>query len=91
MKQEDLVKAVAAEAGVSQAEANSVLKALAKVAQTAVKVADDIYISGFGRVRVVKTKDRVGRNPRTGEPIQIPAKNRVTFVVSKSLKDTANG
>ncbi|MBD3246113.1 MAG: hypothetical protein GF333_03790 [Candidatus Omnitrophica bacterium] len=47
---------------------------------------DDVTISGFGTFRVKTTKPRQGRNPKTGETIQIPAKQKVAFRASKDLK-----
>ncbi len=50
------------------------------------KRADDVAISGFGTFKVKQTKARQGRNPKTGETIQIPAKKKVAFKASKDLK-----
>jgi DNA-binding protein HU-beta len=45
-----------------------------------------VAISGFGTFKVKQTKARQGRNPKTGETIQIPAKKKVAFRASKELK-----
>jgi nucleoid DNA-binding protein len=47
---------------------------------------EDVAISGFGTFRVKQTKARMGRNPKTGETIQIPAKKKIAFRASKDLK-----
>ncbi len=48
---------------------------------------EDVAISGFGTFKVKQTKARMGRNPKTGEAIQIPAKRKVAFKASKDLKE----
>jgi nucleoid DNA-binding protein len=48
---------------------------------------EDVAISGFGTFKVKQTKARMGRNPKTGETIQIPAKKKVAFRASKDLKE----
>jgi len=47
---------------------------------------EDVALSGFGTFRVKQTKARMGRNPKTGETIQIPAKKKIAFRASKDLK-----
>ncbi len=49
---------------------------------------DDVAISGFGTFKVKQTKARMGRNPKTGETIQIPAKRKISFKAAKDLKDS---
>ena len=51
------------------------------------KKRDPVAISGFGTFKVKQTKERMGRNPKTGEAIQIPAKKKVAFRPSKELKE----
>ena len=51
---------------------------------------EEISLVGFGLFTVKKTKARVGRNPRTGKPVDIPACNRITFKAGKKLKDACN-
>lgn len=50
------------------------------------KKEEDVAISGFGTFKVKRTKARTGRNPKTGETIQIPAKKKIAFRASKELK-----
>ncbi len=49
-----------------------------------------VELRGFGAFSVQKRKERIGRNPRTGESIQIPASKRPKFTVGKALKDAVN-
>ncbi len=48
---------------------------------------EPVAIAGLGAFKVKQTKARMGRNPKTGESIQIPAKKKVSFKVAKDLKE----
>jgi DNA-binding protein HU-beta len=48
-------------------------------------------LMGLGKLYVRQSKARIGRNPQTGEPVQIPARKRVRFTASKALKDSVLG
>lgn len=47
----------------------------------------EVMLPGIGKLKVKQTKARMGRNPRTGEPIQIPAGKKVMFTAAKELKE----
>ena len=49
-----------------------------------------VKIAGFGTYKVAKRKARIGRNPRTGEQIQIAASQKVKFLPAKALKEVFN-
>lgn len=51
---------------------------------------EDVQIAGFGSFKVGARKARAGRNPQTGETIQIPARNVPKFVPGKALKEAVN-
>ena len=51
---------------------------------------DTVKIAGFGTYKVAKRKARIGRNPRTGEQIQIAASQKVKFLPAKALKEVFN-
>ena len=51
---------------------------------------DTVKIAGFGTYKVAKRKARIGRNPRTGEQIQIAASQKVKFLPAKALKEIFN-
>lgn len=53
-----------------------------------VKKGEDVSLIGFGSFKVVKTKAKTGRNPRTGKEIKIPAGRKVKFIIGKTLKDS---
>jgi DNA-binding protein HU-beta len=54
------------------------------------QLGQEIDINGFGRFSVTERDEREARNPRTGEPITVPAKKAVKFKPSKTLKDVVN-
>ena len=56
----------------------------------ALKNDDSVKIAGFGTYKVAKRKARIGRNPRTGEQIQIAASQKVKFLPAKALKEIFN-
>ena len=56
----------------------------------ALKKGDSISLVGFGTFKVQRQKARTGRNPKTGETLQIKAKNVAKFVPGKSLKEAVN-
>ena len=90
MKQDDLITAVAAEAGTSKADAERVVKALGEVTQTALKAGDEVTLPGLGKFSVTAKPAREGRNPRTGETLQIAARKAPKFSAGKALKDAVN-
>ncbi len=51
----------------------------------------EVSIPGFGTFRVKETEARTGRNPQTGEPLEIAASKKVSFKIAKGLKDTVKG
>jgi DNA-binding protein HU-beta len=66
--------------------ARDVYSAFAGMIQSALKKGYKVPLPGIGKIQVRQTKARVGRNPATGEQIQIPARKRVRLTVSKQLK-----
>ena len=72
---------------VTEGVVGEVIKAEVTVASNALKNNDTIQISGFGTFKVSKRDARTGRNPQTGEAIQIAAKRVPKFSAAKALKD----
>ena len=68
--------------------AKDVYASFAGMLQAALKKGYRVPLPGLGKILVRQTKPRIGRNPATGEVIQIPAKKRVRLTPSKQLKDT---
>jgi nucleoid DNA-binding protein len=67
-------------------QAKEVVETLFESITKSLKKKDPVAISGFGTFKLKQTKARMGRNPKTGEAIQIPAKKKITFRASKDLK-----
>ena len=68
-------------------EAQTAVETVFDAIKGSLKKKDPVAISGFGTFKVKQTKARQGRNPKTGETIQIPAKKKVAFRASKELKE----
>ena len=80
-----LVAALAERADLSKAQAKVALESIASLA--AENAADGFTLPGLGKLVVVDRKARQGRNPATGETIQIPAKRVLKFRIAKAAKD----
>lgn len=91
MSKSDTVNAVADAAGVSKADAEKVLDAFAVVVTDAVKGADKVSWPGFGAFSHSDRAAREGRNPQTGESMQIKASRVMKFSPAKAVKDALNG
>src|SRR5271170_2487299 len=87
MTQTELIKLIAGECEVSNKVSKSMLDTLAHTAVKEVKKTGVFALPGLGKLVRVDRKARVGRNPATGETINIPAKKVVKFRVAKAVKD----
>lgn len=87
MTKKELVKAVKAQMEVSQIEAEVAVKAVLEVITNALANGDNVKIVGFGNFEVRERAARTGRNPQTGEAIQIAAAKTVGFKPASNLKD----
>jgi len=67
-------------------EAQDIVETILDTIKGSLKKKEEVKIAGFGTFKVKSTKARTGRNPKTGETIQIPAKQKVAFRASKELK-----
>ncbi len=90
MNKNDLVAAVASNSGLSKADAAKAVDGVFNSVTGALRRGDDVRLIGFGTFSVVDRKASVGRNPRTGERIQIPAARRPKFKAGKNLKQSVN-
>ena len=89
MNRSELVAAVAAESGLSQADVNRVVDGLFSVLSDAVGKGTKVSIPGWISFERVETSARTGRNPQTGETIQIAASNGVKISAGSKLKAAA--
>jgi DNA-binding protein HU-beta len=84
MNKNDLVSAVAASTGLSKTDGANAIDSMLE------SIAGELRLPGFGTFSVAHRKASEGRNPRTGEPIKIPASNLPKFKAGKSLKEAVN-
>jgi DNA-binding protein HU-beta len=87
MTLDELNATVAAETGMSKANAAKAVHAVLAGIQGALKKGDKVSISGFGVFEVAHRAERQGRNPQTGQTIKIPASRSVKFKPGKGLRD----
>lgn len=87
MKKADLIKAVAEASGVNQKNVDAVLTAFTLVTMKSLSQGNEVTIQDIGKLSVKERAARTGRNPATGETIQIVAGRTVTFKAAKALKD----
>jgi DNA-binding protein HU-beta len=87
MTKGDLIEALAKKTGCSKAEANNCLNALIDEITASLVKGEEVTLTGFGTFKVSKRKARTGRNPQTGEALQIPAMRVPGFKSGKQLKD----
>ena len=90
MNKNDLVSAVADHAGLSKADAGRAVDAVFTSIEGALSSGDEVRIVGFGSFSVAHRAASVGRNPRTNQPIQIPAKKQPKFKAGAPLKEAVN-
>jgi DNA-binding protein HU-beta len=90
MNKSDLVDAIADSAGLSKADAGRALDAVVDTITGALQSGDSVSLVGFGTFSVRDRAARTGRNPRTGQTIQIAASKNPAFKAGKALKDAVN-
>ena len=90
MNKSELIEAIASKAGLSKADATKALEATISAVTNSLQQGQSVTIVGFGTFMVRESKARMGRNPRTGESIQINASKRPSFKAGKALKDNLN-
>jgi len=90
MNKNDLIDAVAERTGLAKSDAARAVEALLGTITEALQRGETVAVSGFGSFVTKVRAARTGRNPRTGEPVAIPASRAPTFKAGKALKDALN-
>ena len=90
MNKSELVAKVAAETGFSQADAGRAVESVLSGIASTLSAGNEARIAGFGTFAVSSRGARMGRNPRTGESIEVKASKSVRFRPAKALKDAVN-
>ncbi len=91
MKKLQLIDAVAAKAQITKKDAAAAVDAVLDVIAEALASGDDVKVTGFGGFEVKERTAREGRNPKTGEKVEIPASKYVSFSAGSTLKEKVNG
>jgi DNA-binding protein HU-beta len=87
MTKADLIESVAVRLDLPKGQAERAVNLMFEDIVKALRNGDKVNISGFGTFAVSERKARTGRNPKTGESIEIPASKSAKFKAGKSLKD----
>lgn len=90
MNKTELISRVAEKADLSKEAAAEAVDATFAQITSALQGGDEVRIVGFGNFQVTERKASTGRNPRTGDPIDIPASKVPKFRAGKALKDAVN-
>jgi DNA-binding protein HU-beta len=77
----------ASDAGLTKSQAKTIVDTLFAGVRDALVAGDEVNLAGFGKFKVQDKPARTGRNPATGETLQIAASKKVSFTVAKALKD----
>lgn len=88
MSQSEVVNHFADKFELKRAQVKEIFEELSNLASSEVKSNGEFVLPGFGKLVLSERKAREGRNPQTGESIQIPAKTTLKFRLSKGMKDT---
>lgn len=91
MNKTELVDAIADDTGMTKADARAALEALTGAVQKQLEQGQEVAIAGFGKFTVSQRAARSGRNPHTGESIQIKASKTPKFSAAAGLKAAVNG
>ncbi|TYO96799.1 integration host factor subunit alpha [Geothermobacter ehrlichii] len=90
MTKADIVENVSTRAGLTQKDAAEAVEEVLELIKSTLTQGEDVKITGFGKFQVRNKQSRVGRNPHTGEQIEISARRVLVFKPSPSLKELLN-
>jgi integration host factor subunit beta len=91
MTKADLIEEVSRLAEVTRKDSEVIVETIFESIVHSLRAGDKIEIRGFGSFRTRQRKPRIGRNPKTGDKVEVPAKKIPFFKPSKELKDLVNG
>jgi DNA-binding protein HU-beta len=90
MNATDLIAKVAEQSSLTKIQAKAIVVEFLKEIMAAASSGEEVSLPGFGKFKVKETAAREGRNPSTGEVIQIPASRKLSFTPAKAVKDQLN-
>lgn len=87
MNKQELIQCIAAKAGANKLDTLRFVDAFEEVIKEALVNGQEVPLAKTGKFKVKEMPAKVGRNPKTGEPVQVPAKRKAVFLPAKGLKD----
>ena len=90
MNKTQLIQKIAENGNMTKKDAEVALNAVVAAIADAVAAGEKVQVSGFGSFDVKAREARTGRNPKTGEAVEIAASKRVVFAAAQALKDKLN-
>ncbi len=90
MNKQELISTVADNSGLNKSDASKAVDAVFDAITDALKSGSEVRLVGFGTFSTSQRKASTGRNPRTGDVMQIPASTQAKFTAGKGLKDAVN-
>jgi DNA-binding protein HU-beta len=88
LNKSELIDAIAELSGLTKKDAEKALNGVLEAVQKSLAKGEEISIANFGSFKVKKRAARKGRNPQTGEEMQIPERNVISFSAGKSLRES---
>lgn len=90
MNKNDLIEQIAGKTGLTKSATSEAVEALLETISTTLEQGEEVRLTGFGSFRMTERKASEGRNPRTGEVIQIKPSKNIKFRVGTELKERVN-
>ncbi|MGR5298476.1 HU family DNA-binding protein [Vibrio mediterranei] len=90
MNKSQLIDAISEKADINKNEAQAALEAITQSIEEALSQGEEVSLIGFGTFKVTERAARTGRNPKTGETMQISASKSPSFKAGKALKEACN-
>ncbi len=91
MNNADIAETLATDHGLTKADAKKVVDGVFAAIGDAAAAGEEVSLPGFGKFKVKDSPAREGRNPSTGDTIQIAASKKLGFTAAKAIKDKLNG
>ena len=90
MKKSEMIEALANQTGLTKADVEKVFNGTFDLFKSELEKGNNVSVAGFGTFKITERSAREGRNPQTGETIQIAASKNVSFKAGSALKEIVN-
>ena len=91
LTKDHLIESIRKRLGISKSESSRIVESVLEIVKSSLSNGEDVLISGFGKFSPRRKASRKGRNPATGEQLQLDARSVVTFRCSGVMRDRING